>query len=157
MAENKITLESDKNFKLIGIASAERDYKLCYMLSEALGWQITRLPNHDIETKDRSLKASFSAFKVIDEPTVATHYLFGNKSLSDLLLPEAGNFDYLLKMSGSFKGTKDILKKLKLIPSVLTASEIAVKALKNHDRLAYEEPVEESKKVVKRRNTPTRN
>jgi hypothetical protein len=142
MTERKITSEPDKNFKLIGIASAERDYRLCYMLTEALGWDITRLPNHEIELRERTAKLSVSTFRTLQPLTGSIFYLFANKSGGELLLPEGGNFDYLLKTEGAFKGVKDLLKKIKQIESVLTASEIPVKALKNWDRLAYEEPVD---------------
>ena len=151
MTDRKITSEPDRNFKLIGIASAERDYRLCYMLTEALGWEITRLPNHEIELRDRSTKLSISTFKAIQPLTGSIFYLFANKSAGELLLPEGGNFDYLLKTEGAFKGTKDLLKKIKQIESVLTASEIPIKALKNWDRLAYEEPVEKPEVVIRRK------
>lgn len=151
MTDRKITSEPDRNFKLIGIASAERDYRLCYMLTEALGWEITRLPNHEIELRDRSTKLSISTFKAIQPLTGSIFYLFANKSAGELLLPEGGNFDYLLKTEGAFKGTKDLLKKIKQIESVLTASEIPIKALKNWDRVAYEEPVEKPEVVIRRK------
>ena len=151
MTERKITSEPDKNFRLIGIATSERDYRLCFMLSEAMDWEITRLPNQEIELKERSLKMSLSVFKVVHELTHSTFYLFANKNMGELLLPEAGNFDYLLKTDGAYKGTKDLLKKIKQIDAVLTAAEIPVKTLKNYDRLAYEEPVEKSEIDVKKR------
>jgi hypothetical protein len=151
MTDRKITSEPDKNFKLIGIASAERDYRLCYMLSEVLGWEITRLPNHEIELKERTGKLSVGTFKALQPLTGSIFYLFANKGSGELLLPEAGNFDYLLKTEGAFKGVKDLLKKIKLIETVLTASEIPVKALKNWDRIAYEEPVERPDVVIKKR------
>ena len=151
MTDRKITSEPDRNFKLLGIASAERDYRLCYMLTEVLGWQITRLANHEIELRERTTKMSVGTFKCLQPLTGSVFYLFANKSGGELLLPEAGNFDYLLKTEGAFKGVKDLLKKIKQIESVLTASEIPVKALKNYDRLAYEEPVEKPEIVVKKK------
>jgi len=151
MTERKITSEPDKNFKLIGIASAERDYRLCYMLTEALEWEISRLPNQEIELKERSLKLSVAVFRAEQALTHSVFYLFANKSAGELLLPEAGNFDYLLKTEGAYKGIKDLLKKLKQIDAVLTASEIPVKSLKNYDRMAYEEPMEKPEVVVKRK------
>lgn len=151
MSENRITSEPDRNFKLVGIACAERDYRLCYLLTEALGWEITRLPNHEIELRERQSKLSVSTFKCFQSLTGSCFYLFANKTGGELLLPEAGNFDYLLKTEGAFKGVKDLLKKIKLIETVLTASEIPVKALKNWDRIAYEEPVERPEVVIKKR------
>jgi hypothetical protein len=71
--------------------------------------------------------------------------------MGELLLPEAGNFDYLLKTDGAYKGTKDLLKKIKQIDAVLTAAEIPVKTLRNYDRLAYEEPIEKPEIDVKKR------
>jgi hypothetical protein len=151
MTERKITSEPDKNFKLIGIASAERDYRLCYMLTEALDWQFARLPNHEIELRERTAKLSVGTFRAVQQVTGLVFYLFANKLNGELLLPEAASFDYLLKTEGSYKGIKELLKKIKQVESVLTASEIPVKSLKNLDRLAYEEPVEKPEVVVKRR------
>ena len=151
MTDRKITAEPDKNFKLIGIASAERDYRMCYLLTEVLGWEISRLPNHEIELRERTAKLSVSTFKAVQSLTGSVFYLFANKVNGELLLPEGGNFDYLLKTEGAFKGVKDLLKKIKQINTVLTASEIPVKALKNWDRLAYEEPVEKPEIEIKRR------
>ena len=151
MSDRKITSEPDKNFKLIGIATSERDYRLCYMLSEAMGWEITRLPNQEVELKDRSIKMSLSVFKAVHDLTHSTFYLFANKNMGELLLPEAGNFDYLLKTEGSYKGIKDLVKKIKAIDAVLAVSEISVKTLKNWDRLAYEEPVEKPEIEIRKR------
>ena len=149
--DRKITSEPDKNFKLLGIATAERDYRLCYMLTEALGWEITRLPNHEIELRERTTKFSVGTFKCLQPLTGSVFYLFANKHNGELLLPEAGNFDYLLKTEGAYKGIKDLLKKIKQIDAVLTAAEIAVKTLKNYDRLTYEEPSEKPEIDVKKR------
>jgi len=151
MSDRKITSEPDKNFKLIGIASAERDYRMCYLLTEVLGWDFTRLPNHEIELRERTARLSVGTFKAVQPLTGAVFYLFANKVSGDLLLPEGGNFDYLLKTEGSYKGIKDLLKKIKLIDTVLTASEIPIKALKNWDRLTYEEPIEKPEIEIKRR------
>ena len=140
MTDRKITSEPDRNFKLIGIASAERDYRLCYMLTEMLGWEITRLPNHEIELRERTAKLSVGTFKCVQPLTGSVFYLFANKAGGELL-----------KTEGAFKGIKDLLKKIKQIETVLTASEIPVKALKNWDRLAYEEPVEKPDVVIKKR------
>ena len=148
MAEKKIYIDYDRDFKLLGIASSERDYKLCYQLTTLLDWKITRLPQHEIELRDRSIKASFSLFKVEHEQSVSIFYLFGNKSGSDILLPEAADFDYLIKTTGSYKGTKEVLKKIKQIANVLTAAEIPIKKIKNFDRLQYEEPVEENRRAI---------
>lgn len=150
-ADRKITSEPDRHFKLIGIATPERDYRLCYMLSEALDWEIIRLPNHEVELKERSLKMSLSVFKAVHHLTNTSFLLFANKNMGELLLPEAGNFDYLLKMEAEYKGTKDLLKKIKQIDSVIAASEITVKTLKNYARLGYEEPVEKPEIEVKRK------
>ncbi|MBS1624114.1 MAG: IPExxxVDY family protein [Bacteroidetes bacterium] len=150
-ADRKITSEPDRNFKLIGIATPERDYRLCYMLSEALDWELVRLPNHEVELKERSLKMSLSVFRAYHQLTHTTFYLFANKNMGELLLPEAGNFDYLLKMQAEYKGTKDLLKKIKQIDAVLAASEITVKTLKNYARLGYEEPVEKPEIEIKRK------
>lgn len=151
MTDKKITTEPDRNFKLIGIATAERDYRLCYMLSEALGWEMSRLPNHEIETRERGGKLSFAIFKATDALPNGHFYLFANKGPGELLLPEAGNFDFLLKAGGNFKGIKELLKTIRQIEQVLTASEIAVKPLKQPERLAYEEPAIKPEVVLKRR------
>jgi hypothetical protein len=142
LAGKKITTETDKDFKLVGIGTTLRDYKLCYHIAEVLESEFIKMNGHDLDTKDRSTKITFSVFKSERNAAKTLLLLFANKSMGETLLPEAASFDFLLKITGSFPELKEMIRQLKLLPEIIAIAEIPPKTIKHPERLQYEEIIE---------------
>ena len=104
--------------------------------------EFVKISSHDLDTKDRSAKISFSVFKAEKNIVKTLLLLFTNKTKGEILLPEAASFDFLLKITGSFPELKATISALKKLPEIIAIAEIPTKAIKNSDRIQYEEVIE---------------
>ena len=143
MAEKKITNDVDTDYRLIGIASALKEYKVCYHLNQLLGCDFRKLQALVFEPKDRSRKTEFSVFKAEDGEK-NTFIVFSNKNMGEYLLPEISNFDYVVQIRGKFTDeyVLTLMDGIKKFPEVVMCSEVPLKKIKSKERLSYEEEVE---------------
>ena len=82
MAEKKITNDLDTDYRLLGIASALKEYKVCHHLNQLLGCDFRKLPALVFEPKDRIRKTEFSVFKAEDAEK-NTFVVFTNKNMGE--------------------------------------------------------------------------
>jgi hypothetical protein len=141
MAEKKITNELNTDYKLVGIASSLKEYKLCYHLNLLLNCDFKKLTDLVFEPTDRTRKIQFSVFKGCDEHDKNQFIVFSNKNLNEVLLPEISNFDYVLQLHGRFEAEdiKTLIEGIKAFPEVIMTAEIPLKKIKSKERLVYEE------------------
>ena len=141
MAEKKITNELTTDYKLVGIASSLKEYKLCYHLNTFLNCDFRKLTDLIFEPTDRTRKIQFSVFKAGNEEDQNQFVVFTNKNLQDVLLPEISNFDYVLQIHGKYEEDelKNLIAGVKQFPEVLMTAEIPLKKIKSRERLVYEE------------------
>lgn len=143
MADKKITNDPDTDYRLVGIASSLKEYKVCYHLNQLLGCDFRKLEALVFEPKDRSRKTEFSVFKAENEDKT-TFSVFTNKNLGECLLPEISNFDYIVQIRGKFTddGMRDFMDGIRLFPQVVMCMEVPLKKIKSKERLRYEEEKE---------------
>jgi hypothetical protein len=141
VAEKKISNEIIADYQLIGIAASLREYKLCYHLNLLLGCDFRKLKDLIFEPTDRTRKVQFSVFKAVHENSKNEFVVFANKILGDVLLPEAGNFDFILQIKGKFEVDRlnELLKKIRTLPEVAATTVLPLKKIKSKERLVYEE------------------
>jgi len=152
MAEKKITNDPDTDYRLVGIASALKEYKVCHHLNQLVGCDFRKLPALVFEPKDRTRKTEFSVFKAEDADR-NTYVVFTNKNMGEYLLPEISNFDYLVQIRGKF--TEDDMQRLmegiRRFPEVVMCLEVPLKKIKSKERLSYEEEKEVHKLLTQKR------
>ena len=152
MAEKKITNDPDTDYRLVGIASALKEYKVCHHLNQLVGCDFRKLPALVFEPKDRTRKTEFSVFKAEDADR-NTYVVFTNKNMGEYLLPEISNFDYLVQIRGKF--TEDDIQRLmegiRRFPEVVMCLEVPLKKIKSKERLSYEEEKEVHKLLTQKR------
>ncbi len=103
MADKKLTNDLDTDYRLAGIATSLKEYKLCYYLNRLLDCDFKKLEPLTFEPKDRSRKIQFSVFKAEQGDTNNAYIVFTNKNMGEFLLPEVSNFDYIVQITGKFK------------------------------------------------------
>lgn len=152
MAEKKITNDPDTDYRLVGIASALKEYKVCHHLNQLVGCDFRKLPALVFEPKDRTRKTEFSVFKAEDADR-NIYVVFTNKNMGEYLLPEISNFDYLVQIRGKF--TEDDIQRLmegiRRFPEVVMCLEVPLKKIKSKERLSYEEEKEVHKLLTQKR------
>lgn len=131
-----------------------KNYTLCFRLNEILQLEFSRQADHEIVQKEKTLKTTFAVFGA-EHPLLQTEFfLFSNKQGQEALLPEAAMFDFLLKISGSYKDTKALVAAIKKMEDVLAVTEIPAKTIRQVDRLLYEIPKEATARLPRKKIRP---
>lgn len=125
------------NIKLIGINSQEIDYKLCFLINRELGIDLER--KEDLESFNQKLNVmgSYSTFTFNDEDCHLDYMLISNYHPIGQLLPDAGKYDYFLRVSGEidYFDEKITAKQLRNIDSVIISAPIDINQLKSKENL----------------------
>ena len=153
MAEKRIKNELDTDYRLAGIATSLKEYKLCYHLNQLLGCDFRKLKDLIFEPKDRTRSTQFSVIKAGDDADKNQFIVFSNKSSGEYLLPEVSNFDYIIQVWGKYddEDMRLLVEAIKQFPEVVMSAEIPVKKIKSKERLVYEEEKPAQKLITTKR------
>jgi hypothetical protein len=155
MAEKKIKSEIQNDYRLIGLSTSLREYKLCFHLNQLIGTDFRKLPNLVFESSDHLRKIGFSVFSSLDGEEKNSYIVFANKSLGEVLLSEISQFDFLIKISDSItdKELNELLDSIGQLPNVIFCTEIELKKIKNKGRLEYVEEKTTQKLMLGKKRT----
>ncbi|GAB1308617.1 hypothetical protein KH5_13000 [Urechidicola sp. KH5] len=149
-------LELAEDYNLIGIHTAEEDYRLAYLLNVHLNTAFSRFKDSlDFENTN----ASFTVFDYFDCKNQIDQYLIANKfqeqqitqestglfsesvvySSTSYLIPERKRVDYFLKIEGEMDAHQlsNTLDKLNNIHEIITSYNIDPSTLKSKDYLIF--------------------
>lgn len=154
MALKKIKNESEIDYRLIGIASTQKEYRLCHHLNRALELDFEKQKDNPFESVHQTHTVKFSVYMSANVEGKNQFILFSNKNRGEFLLPEISNFDFVLQVKGkcSDEEIANIIEAVKQLPEVMFCVEIPVKKIRNSERLIYEAEKEPRKIFLKRRN-----
>jgi hypothetical protein len=128
----------DFDFKLIGIVSQQRDYRLCHFLNQQLGLHLRRAGDYEIVRPQNRQVLAFALYKY--EPADAPHYyLFSNTAEGGFLVPEYRHIDYFL-MVKEYQHTvqeESLTDNIKRIPLVLGAYVVQAESLRTRENLIF--------------------
>lgn len=150
------SLELADDYSLIGIHTAEDDYRLAFLLNKNLNTKFCKY-KHDLDFEDNI--ASFSIFEFINETNRSTSYLISNKYIGDekatsesnlfsqevsfsqttYLISEKKKVDYFLKIEGdiSTRELNNTIGKINKIKQIITSYKICPSNLKSKDFLIF--------------------
>jgi hypothetical protein len=128
------TLASDKEFRLIGIASHLSDYKLSWLLNEELDFKFHQSDDILIESAKPIESYKFSTYKYEEEGDIL-YTLFSNRSNMAILIKAHKNVDFILKIDGKVSNPEliELIEKIKKLKNILTAFEIDKNSLKSKE------------------------
>lgn len=150
-----LTLELEEDeYSLIGIFSAEEDYRLAYLLNKQLKTKFTRY-KYALDFKNS--KAEFPIFEYKDENSFINYYLINNKyttftqneqnaglfngnySSVIYLIPEQKKIDFYLKIEGEQCDSliTNLVEELNKINQIITAYTIEPTTLKSKNNLIF--------------------
>lgn len=150
-----LTLELEEDeYSLIGIFSAEEDYRLAYLLNKQLKTKFTRY-KYALDFKNS--KAEFPIFEYKDENSFINYYLINNKyttftqneqnpglfngnySSVTYLIPEQKKIDFYLKIEGEQCDSliTNLVEELNKINQIITAYTIEPTTLKSKNNLIF--------------------
>lgn len=119
----KLQVDTEINFKLIGISSHENDYRLVWAINNLLQMQFARTENLIIHDNRLGTEMGFSRFIYYDEDRFLTYKLISNRCPDGFLFQEIRNFDFIMQVTKEMTDTeiKAFIKKLKAV-EVISAS-----------------------------------
>ena len=133
--KHKLSVEIKYDFKLIGIASHDKDYKLIFALNNALELNFEKQEDHVVYNKKLDVDQRFSYYRAEENNVV--YNLISNRSQDGYLADEINNFDYFLQIIGavSSEDRNKIIKKIRETENVLTAIKIDPNCLVSKNKL----------------------
>ncbi len=134
MKKNKLVIEYEYAFHLLGITSSVKFYKLAWSINQTLGINLIKAPEYKLDLLQEPLLFEVYTF---GEPDIQFR-LFRNRSVSQesqFLIPEYPHFDYIIKLpsdSQSF-ALKEMVKVLRDVDLIEYIGALDVKTLKSRD------------------------
>ncbi len=119
----KLDIEYVPEFSIIGLVSAQKDYRLCWLLNKQLDTDLKRLRDFIFRPEKNRNPGRFTVFHYALPHLMMRCFLVSNKSSETTLLAEPRNLDYLflLKNPKEQFNIKDISERLRSIPPVEAA------------------------------------
>jgi hypothetical protein len=136
MAKFTLDIEDDFDFKLIGIFSHVKDYRLSWQINQEFEFDLQKEENLTVKYKNNIQEHSFFCF--FDEENLLDYYLISNRSESGMLIPEE-KCDYFLLIKGHIRDQQfqELIKKTTQLKHILTTSNIEVEELKSKENLIF--------------------
>ena len=100
----KLNIEQDNDYLLLGLVSAEPDYKLSLSLNKKIGISLKNIAPL-VLPGDNNSEQTFSRFSNFDAPSDLTFSLISNRTGKNFLLNKLRNVDYLLLIQNSERNT----------------------------------------------------
>lgn len=100
LKKHKLSVAFDEDYCLLGIASDEPDYKLCWLINQQLG--ISFIKGDDLVVFNRKMneQQEVSLFTYYDDNKMVTYRLISNRFSSGYFLSDLKNIDYVLHIQG---------------------------------------------------------
>jgi len=128
------------SFRLIGVGATLKYYALCHHLNNL--WQIDFQSIKPILIKsNKGKKAEFFTLQTASEDGKIVFTMFVNKEAGQFLLPEAANYDFILKVEGELEDedVKTLCGQIMEVKGVLLSAEIPLDKTKYANRLVLPE------------------
>ncbi len=134
-----LAFEEQIDFEMIGLCSHHSDYRLVWAINDLLKYKLVKSDEEFIVTNKKGEPiSSHSMYTYYDEENRLDFYLIKNKVEGKFLIPEKSAIDYFLFLCDnvSIEAT-DVVKQLKLVPSVLAAYLFDPEEISSTQNLAF--------------------
>lgn len=127
----------EEDFCLLGMATDEPDYRLCWMINQALELSFARLDDLKLFHRRLQEDQNFSLFCYQDEDALLTYRIISNRSEHGYYLDELKNLDYLVHIQGEITMEKInvFLQKAGTLPGVRMCVPVDLGKIRNKERL----------------------
>ncbi len=127
----------EEDFCLLGLLSDEPDYRLCWLLNQALEINLEKEEELILYHPRLKLEQSFSLFAWVDEDTYWTYRIIRNRSGQGYFLEEVRNIDYLLHLQGeiSTERLRQLINSINEVVQVRMCVPVDLQKIRNKERL----------------------
>jgi hypothetical protein len=139
MKRNKLIIDYEFDFELIGVISIAKGYKLAWEFNQLLGIHLIKQPDMVVGFKNNEEK-SFSYYAY--ETRLNRLKLFRNKPSDGdtgkyFLIPEFPHYDFIILAQMEEHPKNDIINSIKAIASVQLAAFIPLEGLKSKSNFVF--------------------
>jgi len=134
---HKLELAMDEDFCLLGVVADEPDYKLCWMINQALDMDFEKQEDLKLYHRKRNEDQVFSIFSFYDRDALITYRIIRNKSENGYFLDELKNIDYLIHIQGEIHADRisDFMLSVNSLQPVRMCVPSDLSRIKNKERL----------------------
>ena len=127
----------EEDFCLLGLATDEPDYKLCWMINQALDFSFIRLDDLVLFHKRLNEDQYFPLFCYKDEDALVTYRVIANRSEQGFFLDELKNLDFLVHIQGEINTEKInlFLQEASKLSGVRMCIPVDLAKIRNMERL----------------------
>ncbi|MBN2776597.1 MAG: IPExxxVDY family protein [Bacteroidales bacterium] len=139
MKTKKLKYKPQFNFKLIGISSAEEDYKISWRLSKILKSEFVKSESLQIIDPRFTEYLVFSVFEIEDKYKFPDIKLVANKGMEGFLIEELKNIDYFIIVNSDEETHIDeiIMTNLKKEDGITAVFSLEPEKLKSKEKLLF--------------------
>ncbi len=127
----------EEDFCLLGIMADHPDYKLCWLINQSFGSDLTRQDDLALFHRRLNHEQLFSLFAYTDEEALLTYRIIRNRAEEGFFLDELRNLDYLVHIQGEVTPEKisTFLTAAGAIPGIRMCVPVELKKIRNKERL----------------------
>ena len=127
----------DENYCLLGLASDEKDYRLCWLINNELSTEFERIDNLELYLKKTDTSQIFSIYQYDDEDSLLTYRIIKNISENGYFLDKVKNLDYLIHIQGEILPDEisGFIKKISKISAIRLCVPVDLRKINDKSRL----------------------
>ena len=127
----------EEDFCLLGVVADEPDYKLCWMINQALDHAFEKLDDLILFHRKLNEEQHFSLFAYEDEDALVTYRIIRNRTENGYYMDELKNLDYLVHIQGEIITEKisAFMQAVGTLSSVRMCVPVELKMIRNKERL----------------------
>lgn len=139
MKKNKLLIDYEFDFHLLGVSAAVKGYKLAFDINQSLGIKLVKQQDLVVGFRNNEEK-SFSFYSF--ETPLNRLKLFKNKPVEQdtgkyFLIPEFPHFDFIILAAMEEHTPQQLIELLKSVPSVQLVSHIPLEGLKSKSNFIF--------------------
>ncbi len=136
----KLEVSYRPEFRATGLFTAQKDYRLCWLLNQHLHIDLQRLPDFEYLCLNQSTPGHFAVYHYELPELMMRYFLVCNKSSEGVLFGEPKNLDYLLllKQPSDQLQLDDLITKIRKVPMMQAVFDLDEKLGKRGNAFFYD-------------------
>lgn len=135
--KHKLSVAIDEDFCLLGVASDEPDYKLCWLINQQMDTSFARVDDLVVYNSKLNEQQEVALFVYHDENKMVTYRLIGNRLSTGYFLSDLKNIDYLLHIQGEIVTNEidNFISRVVKAPGVRFCVPVNLQKIRERERL----------------------